>query len=463
MIRRLLLPAWLALSAAAAAAPVEAPVRAPDFALGYAAPAAAGAFAASALKGPAPLLAAPYTGSAAPSALAAAAAAAPVAAIPELAAPGPQAPDLAGLEAATRALFRRYLPELDRPLSVRFVYEDSMLGAGGGHTFTPEAGHEIGLTPGETDADGEVVSAFGPPGRTRVQPKIEQIATSVHEFAHAVFDEAVGRRVAARPRDSAYDAMTEGFAVKCERIVLQGMLRDADELGLSARDVADIQKILEARLLWLKTEDNAYAEGTPVWHLLHVEGGGAAMASFLESLRAERLMNVMRSDPVYQLSLGRPETAGAYLGDDSAPLRAGLKAASAAAAGRALSPAEADLVARAVDAAGPAGRDWLIRRALLREVDFGADGWIVPAFLRRAPDLSAALFRLAALNQPLARRVAEILHWAASTPEGLRRVFEVPGPSARFMAVVAEAEKLPWSAPAKRAWDAAVLRWMGRP
>ncbi len=419
---------------------------------------AAGAAATAALPAPSIPLALPPPASAVSFVPSAAPTTAHAAAV--LAAPGPAAPDLKGLEAVTRALIARYLPELYRPIAVRYGYEESNLGPGGGHTFTPESGHEITLTPAEPDPDGLVLSAIGPPGETRVQPKIEQIVTSVHEFAHALFDDAIGRRDAARPRDSSYDAMTEGFAVQCERLVLRGMLRDAAELGLSERDAADARRLLDARLRWLKSEDNAYAEGTPIWHELHERGGAAAMAAFLASLRAERMTAVMRADPIYQLSLGSPQTAGAYLGEGNPRLRSDLESAAAAAAGRELSPDERAAGARALEAAGPRGREWLARRALLREVDVGDGLRVVPAFLRRAPDASEALFRLAALSPALAGRAAEILSWAASAPDGMRRVFEEPGPGRRFMSIVAAAESLPWTAEAKRVWDAAVMRWI---
>jgi hypothetical protein len=376
---------------------------------------------------------------------------------------GPAAPALPELDGMTRALFSRYLPSLYRPLPVRYEYGESKLGGGGGHNYDPETGHQIVIMPGKADERGDVKSAIGERHKIRVQAKIEQIITSVHEFAHAVFDDATGAKVADRPDATAFDAMTEGFAVKVEQLVLAGMLRDERELGLSARDAADIRAVLAARRRWLAEEDTHYAEGTPVWDKAHDVGGEKAMAELLSSLKAKRLMEVRRADAVYQLSLAGPETARAHLGEGGpAPLRAGFDAAARAAAGRAVTPAEAASASAAIDAAGPEGWDWLIRRALSRESDFGEPDqpmWIVPVFLRRGEDLAAALFRLAALNRGLAGRTAAHLAGMAARPDGAARVFEERGPTARLSVVVSGAEKLPWTAAAKRRWDAAVRRW----
>jgi hypothetical protein len=457
----------LALAASAGAAVVEAPIHLALPTAVLSAPAAVSILGATPLSAPSlSFLPAPVANIPSPGAPSAAPVAAAPAPAPVALAAGAEAPALPELETTTRALLRRYVPHLYHDLNVRYMYEESKFGSGGGHSFDPATGHEIAMTPGEADADGNVFSAIGERDATKVQPKIEQIVTSVHEFAHALFDEAVRRPVAERPSTTSYDAMTEGFAVKVERLVMQGMIRDQKELGLSARDVSDLRNILDARARWLESEDTPYAEGTPVWHRLHSEGGEEAMAAFLGNLKADRMMAVMRADPIYQLSLGSPETAGAYLDDGAAPLRPGLEAAGAAAKGVALSPSDRDAAARAADAAGPNGRAWLIRRALARESDFGDSGepmWIVPAFLRRADDMALALFRLAAVSPALAQDVAAFLHAAATRPDGMARLLEERGATPRLMTIAAEAEKLPWTEAARKAWNEALLRWIAEP
>ena len=377
---------------------------------------------------------------------------------------GPAAPALPILETDTRALFMRYLPAVYRPLPVQFTYETSKLGGGGGHDFDPERGHTIAVIPGEADERGEVESAVGERHRIRVQARVEQLFTSVHEFAHAVFDDAVGREVAQRPAETAYDALTEGFAVKAEQLVLAGMLRDAKELGLSARDEADIRAIVDIRRQWLAEEESPYAEGAPIWDKAHAAGGEAAMRELLSALQAKRLMETPRSDARYQLSLGNPETARALLGGGGpSELRAGFEAAALAVANKPMDPAQKETAAAAIDAAGPAGWDWLIRRALSRESSFASsDGnlWIVPAFIRHADDLAGPLFRLAALSRGLAGRTAEFLAGAATRPDGALRIFEERGSVARFAAIVSGAETLPWTAEQKKAWYAAIQRWI---
>jgi len=375
------------------------------------------------------------------------------------------APGLPELEAKTRALFRRYLPRLYRDLPVRYEYAESKFGGGGGHDFAPESGHLIALIPGAADARGDVPSAVGEAPRIRVQSKIEQLFTSVHEYAHAVFDDATDRTVGERPAETAYDAMTEGFAVTVEQVVLEGMLRDAAALGLTPRDAADVRAILAKRRAWLQEQDStAYAEGVPVWGKAWTAGGEDALLALLGALKAERLMAVRRADALYQLSLAGPETARAYLGDGRpAALRAGFDAAARASVGLPLSPADRAAASAALDAAGPDGWERLIRSSLLRERDFGDPGepqWIVPAFLRRAADLTAPLLRLAGACAGLAERVAASLSGAAARPDGLTRVFEEPGPSERLLTIVSGAESLPWAADAKKAWDAAVRRWI---
>ncbi|MFI5349644.1 MAG: hypothetical protein ACHQ2Z_08880 [Elusimicrobiota bacterium] len=377
---------------------------------------------------------------------------------------GAAAPSLNALEEETRALYSRYLPLLYRPLPVRYTYETSKLGGGGGHDFAPEKGHTIAVIPGEVDERGEVESAVGDRRKIRVQPKIEQLFASIHEFAHAVFDDAVGRNVGDRPVETAYDALTEGFAVKVEQLILSGMLRDADELGLSPRDAEDIRGILEIRREWLAQEDSSYAEGLPIWDQAYANGGEAGMLALLTALRAKPLMETLRSDARFQLSLGTPETARALLGSGgSAELRAGFEAAALAVAGRPMDPGQRAAAAAAIDAAGPAGWDWLIRRALSRQSNFSTpDGemWIVPAFIRHGEDLAAPLFRLTALSRGLAMRTASFLAGASTRADGAGRIFEEKGTVARFAAVVAGAETLPWTPEQKKAWYAAIQRWI---
>jgi hypothetical protein len=379
---------------------------------------------------------------------------------------GALAPDLPAIEKMTRALFARYLPRLYRPLPIRFEYETSKFGrgGGGGHDFDPELGHTIALGPGDVDARGNVESAVGERTKIRVQSKIEQLFTSVHEYAHAVFDDAVGRDIGRRPPETAYDAMTEGFAVEVERLVLAGMLRDAKTLGLSARDVTDIRGILKTRRQWLIEEESPYAEGAPVWAKAHATGGEAGMLALLSSLRSKRLMETKRSDGLYQLSLGDPETTQALLGDgEPSVVRAGFEAAARAVAGLPLDPAQRASAGAAIDAAGPAGWDWLIHRALSRESNFGTAAeplWIVPVFLRNGGDLTAPLFRLASLSRGLAERTAQFLAGTAARPEGATRLFEDRGLKERFDAIASGAESLPWTPEAKKAWLAAVQRWI---
>src|SRR4029079_3231493 len=139
-------------------------------------------------------------------------------------------------------------------------------------------------------------------------------------------DSAVDRQEN-HPAHSAYTAITEGFAVTGEQLLIDRMIDMAPSLSLGPRDALDLLAISRGRRQWLDVSDNHYSEGIISWRKAYEEGGAQGVLSFLASLSARRMIAVPRSDPAYQLMLGDPKLLSAYLGsDESSPLRRGADA-----------------------------------------------------------------------------------------------------------------------------------------
>lgn len=383
---------------------------------------------------------------------------------PDNFAQGPLAPPLSRLETVTRALLSRLLPRLYRSVPVTAAYaRDERVEAG--HTWTSETGHLIKLSPISADSQGEVPSAFGLPGQIHVQQKIERLMFFAHEYAHVLFDSAL-RRTENHPLSSTYAALTEGFSVTVEQLLIEGMLTHAPLLRLSPRDVMDLSAIARARRQWLDIEDTHYSEGIIPWRRAYAQGGEAGVLSFLASLSARRLIATPRSDPAYQLILGDPKLLSAYLGaSESSAERRGADAFGKAAAGKPLSEDEGRAAATIVEQAGPEGRRRLFERTLLSDKRFpepaalsSANDWWKEKPL--SPDSVRPAFASARLSPSAAAELALFLVETAQAPGGLARLFERPGPNARLTAIVSGAEALSWDDNGRRAWMDALARWL---
>lgn len=361
---------------------------------------------------------------------------------------GPLAPDLPTVAVAARSLIARLLPRLYRRVPVTVAYD-----RGGnpstGHTWTPETGHVIALAPVPADPRGEVPSAFGQPNQTYVQQKIERLMQAAHEYFHVMFDRAVRRDKSHIPH-SAYTAMTEGFAVSGEQLLIGRLLDSILPLGLGARDAMDLAALARARSHWLDLKDTPYAEGVLSWRKAYGRGGLPGLLEFLSSLSASRMAAVPRWDPAYQLALGEPTLLSAYLGRDaSSPARKGLEAFAKAARGQALTEAEAREASAAAGQAGDEGWRRLFERTLLAD--------------RRLKDSKPATepaFALARLSPPAGAALARFLARTISAPGGAARLFGPPGPSERLSALLVGAEALPWDEADRLAWNDGLRRWL---
>jgi hypothetical protein len=348
-----------------------------------------------------------------------------------------EGPSLHAVAITARRLFSRLLPAFERPVNSKVRFDESNRPVTG-HTWTKENGHAIELVPEPADARGEVATAFGMEGMTRVQRKIERLMIVGHERAHVVFDDAVGRRDQHAP-DSAYSAMTEGFAVTLERLLIDRLMADPLAWGLGPRDAADLLAIKAARENWLAAYDNHYSEGIVPWQAALKSGGDEGVLAFLSKLSASRMTEVKRADPAYQLAAHDPELLVAYLGRDAAhPRRAGLEAFAKAASGEELTAEEAKAASAAIEAAGPEGRRRVFERTL--RVDKVSPG--------ASPEIAFALARLSPAG------ASELAAWLAETAThaGFERLIGSRGPGPRLNAVVNGAEKLPFTEADKATW-----------
>ena len=377
---------------------------------------------------------------------------------------GPLAPGLPTVETAARSLIARLLPSFYHRVPVTTAFDQSDNPATG-HSWTPEKGHIVELAPLRADARGEVPSAFGAPGETRVQQKIEHLMELAHEYFHVLFDFAV-RPKEDHPLHSAYSAMTEGFAVSGEQLLIESLLDKAPTLGLGPRDAMDLSALARARSQWLDVADTHYAEGVLSWRKAYDQGGAAGLLEFLSSLSASRMAAVPRSDPAYQLSLGDPKLLSGYLGrDKSSPARLGLEAFAKAARGEKLTEVETREASAVVDQAGAEGWRRLFERTLFADKRLKDsksavrtdDWWKNKSESAVSIEPVLALARLSpSAGAALARFLAETL----SSPGGGARLFERPGPNEKLNAIVAGAETLPWGETARRAWNDGLMRWL---
>lgn len=359
-----------------------------------------------------------------------------------------EGPELPAIARTARRLFARLLPAFERPVNSKVRFDESRRPVTG-HTWTKEEGHAIELVPEPADARGEVVSAFGIPGMTRVQRKIERLMIIAHERAHVVFDDVVGRRDQ-HAGDSAYSAMTEGFAVTLERLFIDRVMADPLGWGIGPRDAADLLAIKGAREQWLAAFDTHYSEGVVPWRAAQARGGDEGILAFLARLSASRMTEVKRDDPAYQLAAHHPDLLAAYLGRDAEhPMRRGLEAYAKAAAGNELTPAEADAARAAIEKAGPDGRARVFERTLRVDRAVGEDG---PPSVERA-------FALARLSPAGASELAAYLAENAAGG-GLDRIIGSRGPGPRLNAVVAGAEKLPFTEAGRVSWMASLMDWL---
>jgi hypothetical protein len=381
---------------------------------------------------------------------------------------GPLAPELPQVVAAARSLWAALLPSLYRRVPMRIVYDRSDRPETG-HTWSPETGHTIEISPVSADSRGQVPTDFGGVGQTWVQQKIEQLMLMGHEYAHVIFDAAVGRTDNHQPA-SAYSAMTEGFALTAEQLLIERLLARPDAFGFKPQDAMDLAALASARRNWLAAADTHYAEGAQPWRLAFERGGDLGLRAFLSGLSPRRMAATQRSDPAYQLAVAEPDLLAAYLGPDADhPHRRGLEAFARAGRGDTLSEAEARLAADAIERAGPEGRWRLFERSLLADKHIPDPTAPAPP---RSPGLRwweptpeplsavAPAFALARLSPAGAAELARFLAETVSSPGGLENLFVRPGPEERTTAVIAGAEALPWTESDHAVWTKALMAWV---
>ncbi len=382
---------------------------------------------------------------------------------------GPLAPELPRVTAAAQSLWSILLPRLYRRVPVRVVYDRSP-DPETGHTWTPENGHLIEIAPVPADSRGQVPTAFGQIGQTMIQQKIERLMLMAHEYAHVVFDTAV-RRTENHPPDSAYSAMTEGFAITMEQLLVERLLARPYALGFRPHDAMDFVSLASARQRWLAGMDTHYSEGAKPWRAAYERGGDEGLLSFLASLSARRMASIPRSDPAYQLAAGDPDLLSAYLGAaEDNPHRRGLDAFAKTARGETLSDAESREASAAIVRAGPDGRRRLFERTLLADKRIKEPAPQAPnsssRWWKQEPQVAVSVepsFALARLSPAGAGELSRFLADTISSPAGVKRLFERRGLNAKTSAMLADAEALPWDPADLAAWTQALMSWVLAP
>ncbi|MFI5348546.1 MAG: hypothetical protein ACHQ2Z_03295 [Elusimicrobiota bacterium] len=407
---------------------------------------------------------------------------------------GPLSPGLPAVETTARSLIARLLPSIYHRVPVTTVFDTSEVPSNG-QSWSPETGHLIQIAQVSPDSRGEVPSEAGLPkkyfmqkielvrsdqigpdvlaadpsvtglARMSVQQKIEHLIAFAHEYFHVLFDSVVRRDEQYSP-ESAFSAMSEGFAMTSERLFIDGLLTSAPSLGLGPRDTKDLLAMARARRTFLEYMDTKYSEGIIAWRKAYDEGGTTGLLKFLSSLSGRRLAAVPRFDPAYQLALGEPKLLAAYLGhDESSPARRGLEAFAKAARGESLTEVETREASAAVDEAGSEGWRRLFERTLFADKRLDDPNAVLAArnwWKENAKPAASVepVFALARLSPAAAAVLARFLTETLSSPGGGARLFENRGQSQKLQSIIAGAEALPWDEAGRRAWDDGLMRWL---
>ncbi|MFA5138580.1 MAG: hypothetical protein WC728_05040 [Elusimicrobiota bacterium] len=329
----------------------------------------------------------------------------------------PAAQYLDDLLGQTRRLYQRYFPEFDVGFKVDMAFsaQPGVQGTKGSHEVDPrkkQTPHAITLiedasprrsnerertlTPFARDMDRDP-GLFGAP----IQRWVSRTITLFHEYAHGVFHEltpAISRGFNLPENDmlraDVAMVLDEGFAVTMELLLIDRMIADAGELGLTPEDVSDLRIRKKQRLHDMRYRKDHYAAGTYYFmHRLYKREGEDGILRFLKDLDMERLYTLFTYDPSYRLIQGSPELFEAYLtksGD--ARLREGVDALAAYIAGGGDAAGLKDVLRR-VDRSALTRIARLYRKASVAESD--------PAIYRGFVE------RIAALDPEAARNMRE--------------------------------------------------------
>ena len=218
--------------------------------------------------------------------------------------------------AQTRFLYERFFPEFYRALPVRLSFRAGA-NSGGLYRVSTDGPVEIELeghhlpVPGREEP--RILTPFG--GTPRMAGHLVRLVTAFHEYAHALFYERTGSKPDSRNGYTALDAVSEGFAVTLELLMIDKALAAREELDLSDADVQDLRTWKRGRFAILRRRDH-YTEGTlRFWHGIFKKGGEAAVLSTLDSLSPERLQSVPVGHPAFFLAGGETRLAGTFSRD----------------------------------------------------------------------------------------------------------------------------------------------------
>ncbi|HAH05542.1 MAG TPA: hypothetical protein DCM05_03300 [Elusimicrobia bacterium] len=265
----------------------------------------------------------------------------------------------------TRWLYRRFFPGFDPGFEVELSFSGrtNTEGTKGSHEVDPRKKgvlHEITLIePAAPDWSDEHERSRTPFSRNAaknpelfnhgIQRWVARTVTLFHEYSHGVFHELtppISRGFSMPESDmirvDLAMVLDEGFAVMMETLLIDRMVENAKELGLTPEDVSDLKVRKTQRLLDMRHRRDHYTAGTYYFmHRLYKQEGAEGLLRFLKDLDMERLYTLYTYDPAYRLIQDSPTLFKAYLtktGD--ARLREGVDALAAYLAGSPAAPEE---------------------------------------------------------------------------------------------------------------------------
>jgi hypothetical protein len=242
--------------------------------------------------------------------------------------------------------------------------------------------------------------------KLQVPRRIDSLVTFFHEMAHGVFDRAVPVPDRFRTSlDSAFYALTEGFAVMLELVMIDRLSAARVEFGLSDADVSSLRASKRRRIQILRRVPNHLTEGTfHFWHGIYKRAGVTGMMQVLERLDPARVGALNRNSMEYRLIQDSPELFEALLTKDAdqGPRR-GFTAMHKAVMGNDLSEEEREAAADFL------GR---VRPSALRRLYSGTVG--PRAVVGGSPEVAGLMFRLSNLaTRAPSELVESLLRWTA--------------------------------------------------
>ena len=228
---------------------------------------------------------------------------------------------LVQLVGQTQELFASFLKEISHPLTLRLRVRQSDENNAGYEWI--EGQHRLSLLVCDPLNDirtewPELPTAGSFQQEYQYRRGTSDLVSVIHEYAHAVYDHLLGIPASA-DLGIVNRALSEGFAILCELLLLDALAHRANS---APRDSRDFQERRFARIDWLQealepdspSSHLAYAEGVELMTNLFRRGGFSEITDFINRVNPSRANSLSRSHPDYRENPTNPDKVLSLLG-----------------------------------------------------------------------------------------------------------------------------------------------------